>query len=94
MPASRLHQPKGLTGVERAALDYPEPIVDHQQARIRAIEAFELLVQLLPNNLSAVYELAQAYEMKGDWEGAIRNLERIIELDPKFVTALFAMETA
>ena len=57
----------------------------------RAIEAFELLVQLLPNNLSAVYELAQAYEMKGDWEGAIRNLERIIELDPKFVTALFAM---
>jgi tetratricopeptide (TPR) repeat protein len=57
----------------------------------RAIEAFELLVQLLPNNLSAVYELAQAYEMKGDWDGAIRNLERIIELDPKFVTALFAM---
>ncbi|MEA3409753.1 MAG: tetratricopeptide repeat protein, partial [Candidatus Eisenbacteria bacterium] len=57
----------------------------------RAIEAFELLVQLLPNNLSAVYELAQAYEMKGDWDGAIRNLERIVELDPKFVTALFAM---
>jgi serine/threonine protein kinase/tetratricopeptide (TPR) repeat protein len=57
----------------------------------RAIEAFELLVQLLPNNLSAVYELAQAYEMKGDWDGAIRNLERIIELDPKFVTALFAL---
>jgi len=57
----------------------------------RAIEAFELLVQLLPNNLSAVYELAGAYEMKGDWDGAIRNLERIIELDPKFVTALFAM---
>jgi len=57
----------------------------------RAIEAFELLVQLLPNNLSAVYELAEAYEMKGDWEGAIRNLERIIELDPKFVSALFAM---
>ncbi len=57
----------------------------------RAIEAFELLVQLLPNNLSAVYELAAAYEMKGDWEGAIRNLERILELDPKFVTALFAI---
>ena len=38
-----------------------------------------------------MYELAQAYEMKGDWNGAIRNLERIIELDPKFVTALFAM---
>jgi serine/threonine protein kinase/tetratricopeptide (TPR) repeat protein len=57
----------------------------------RAIEAFELLVQLLPNNLSAVYELSQAYELKGDWEGAIRNLTRIVELDPKFVTALFAL---
>ncbi|MBN1461597.1 MAG: tetratricopeptide repeat protein [Armatimonadetes bacterium] len=57
----------------------------------RAIEAFELLVQLLPNNLGAVYELAQAYELKGDWDGAIRNLTRIIELDPKFVTALFAL---
>jgi tetratricopeptide (TPR) repeat protein/TolB-like protein len=57
----------------------------------RAIEAFELLVQLLPNNLSAVYELAMAYELKGDWEGALRNLTRIVELDPKFVTALFAI---
>ena len=57
----------------------------------RAIEAFELLVQLLPNNLGAVFELASAYELKGDWDGAIRNLERIIELDPKFVSALFAL---
>ncbi len=57
----------------------------------RAIEAFELLTQLLPNNLGAFYELAQAFEREGEWDDAIENLERIIKLDPKFVGALFAL---
>jgi tetratricopeptide (TPR) repeat protein/predicted Ser/Thr protein kinase len=57
----------------------------------RAIEAFELLTQLLPNNLGAFYELAQAYELEGEWDDAIKNLERVIKLDPKFVGALFAL---
>jgi len=80
---------EGLTRADSLFITAREAMVGGEIDR--AIEAFELLVQLLPNNLSAVYELAQAYEMQGDWEGAIRNLERIIELDPKFVTALFAM---
>ncbi len=57
----------------------------------RAIEAFELLTQLLPNNLGAFFELAQAYELEGEWDQAIKNLERMIQLDPKFVGALFAL---
>ncbi|MCD4691078.1 protein kinase, partial [bacterium] len=57
----------------------------------KAIEAFEELTRLLPNNLGAVYELAMAYELEGDWELSTKNLRRIVELDPKFVTALFAL---
>ena len=41
IPAARLHNPKGLSSVERAALGYPEPIVDHASARLRALEAFQ-----------------------------------------------------
>jgi deoxyribodipyrimidine photo-lyase len=40
VPAEKLHDPKKLSPIERAELDYPEPIVDHKSARIRAIEAF------------------------------------------------------
>lgn len=57
----------------------------------RAIEALEQLTELLPNNLGAVYELAQAYEREGQWDEALENLERVIGLDPKFVGALFAL---
>jgi serine/threonine protein kinase/tetratricopeptide (TPR) repeat protein len=57
----------------------------------RAIEALEQLTELLPNNLDAFYELAQAYEREGQWDEAIENLERVIGLDPKFVGALFAL---
>ncbi len=57
----------------------------------RAIEAFEELTRLLPNNLGAVYELALAYELEGEWALSTRSLRRIVELDPKFVTALFAL---
>jgi deoxyribodipyrimidine photolyase len=30
-----------MSQIERAALDYPDPIVDHSSARIRALEAFQ-----------------------------------------------------
>jgi serine/threonine protein kinase/tetratricopeptide (TPR) repeat protein len=57
----------------------------------RAIEAFEELTKLLPNNLSAFYELALACELEGDWDKATESLERVVELDPRFVAALFAL---
>ena len=41
VPAAKLHSPKGLSPIERAALGYPEPIVDHASARIRALEIFQ-----------------------------------------------------
>ena len=36
-----LHDPKKLTELIHAGLDYPEPLVDHRAARIRAVTAFE-----------------------------------------------------
>lgn len=57
----------------------------------RAIESFEHLTGLLPNDLGAYYELALAYEMEGEWERATSKLERVIDLDPKFAAALFAL---
>jgi deoxyribodipyrimidine photo-lyase len=40
VPTKKLHDPKGLSSIDRAAIDYPEPIVDHKVARIRALETF------------------------------------------------------
>ena len=57
----------------------------------RAIEALEQLTELLPNNLGASFELAQAYEREGQWNEALERLAHVIELDPKFVSALFAV---
>lgn len=57
----------------------------------RAIESFEQLTKLLPNNLGAFYELALACELEGDWDKASANLARVIELDPKFAAAAFAL---
>jgi serine/threonine protein kinase/tetratricopeptide (TPR) repeat protein len=57
----------------------------------RAIEALDQLTTLLPNNLGAFYELALAHELVGNWEEATENLERVVELDPKFGAALFAL---
>jgi deoxyribodipyrimidine photo-lyase len=38
--AQSLHQPGGLSDEQRSSLGYPQPIVDHKSARIRALEAF------------------------------------------------------
>jgi serine/threonine protein kinase/tetratricopeptide (TPR) repeat protein len=60
-------------------------------APARAIEALDQLTKLLPNNLGAFYELALAHELVGNWDEATANLERVVSLDPKFGTALFAL---
>ena len=36
-----LHDPATLPPAERSKLDYPEPMVDHKQARERALRAFQ-----------------------------------------------------
>jgi deoxyribodipyrimidine photo-lyase len=47
VPAARIHAPWEMTAAEqdeagcRIGVDYPEPIVDHGEARARALEAFE-----------------------------------------------------
>ena len=40
LPVAAIHDPSTLTPLERAAVGYPPPIVDHARARERAIAAF------------------------------------------------------
>jgi deoxyribodipyrimidine photo-lyase len=40
VPAGDLHHPEKLAAQRRERLDYPEPLVDHAEARERALEAF------------------------------------------------------
>jgi deoxyribodipyrimidine photo-lyase len=46
VPPTSLHDPKKLTALVHAGLDYAEPLVDHRAARIRAVSAFEQAKQL------------------------------------------------
>ena len=43
VPAPEIHEPSAAPALLRARLDYPEPLVDHAQARAHAIEAFKAL---------------------------------------------------
>lgn len=43
LDSDAIHDPGGVPGLPRRGLDYPDPIVDHAQARERAIRAFRAL---------------------------------------------------
>jgi deoxyribodipyrimidine photo-lyase len=45
LPDRFVHEPFRLPPLERARLDYPEPIVDHGQARLRVLEVFGALAR-------------------------------------------------
>ncbi|MDP2664823.1 MAG: tetratricopeptide repeat protein, partial [bacterium] len=47
-----------------------------------AAAKFQQLLKLEPNNSDARYSLALALEKQGDKKGAIRELERVLELNP------------
>jgi len=54
---------------------------NNQEWKIAAAK-FEQLLKLEPNNSDARYSLALALEKQGDKKGAIRELERVLELNP------------
>lgn len=56
-----------------------------------ALVTFGNLVDVRPDSAIAHFYLAEALERQGNWVGAERTLKRVLELDPGYVSARFAM---
>lgn len=57
----------------------------------KAIEAYQNLVKVSPQNTDYLFDLGTAYENTGDYEKAKEQFGKVVELDPKRVSALVAM---
>lgn len=57
----------------------------------KAVELYENLAKLVPEDPDAQFALAGAYESAGEYEKARRVLTKVLGQDPKFVRALLAM---
>jgi eukaryotic-like serine/threonine-protein kinase len=65
---------------DRIEKDYP-----------KAIEAYQNLVKVSPDNADYLFELGSAYENTGNYDKAREMFARVVELDPKRVAGLLAM---
>jgi tetratricopeptide (TPR) repeat protein len=59
-----------------------------QERRRQAIEIFKLAVSLYPKSSNTYDSLAEAYQINGDKELAIKNYKRTLELNPKNANAV------
>ncbi|CAN5645476.1 hypothetical protein BH23ACI1_BH23ACI1_29110 [soil metagenome] len=57
----------------------------------RAIETYEQLVKLAPNNAQVEFDLAALYEQTGALDDAQAHFVRVVELDPKHIEGLTAV---
>ena len=56
---------------------------DSNQDLERAIREFQAALRINPTNASAHYDLGVAYRKLGQWDKAIADLTKAIELNPK-----------
>ena len=56
----------------------------------KAIESYENLAKVSPDNPDVEFELAALYEQTGDFDKAHDRLSRLLDREPKFVEALLA----
>jgi tetratricopeptide (TPR) repeat protein len=56
-----------------------------------AIESYNEFVEAYPNDPEGYYKLGLTYETISEWELAAENLERALELDPKFGSARYEL---
>ena len=66
-------------GHDRILKDYP-----------KAIEAYENLAKVSPNNTDVLLELGGMYEKVGAYDKALAQFTRVVELDPKRVNGILA----
>ena len=64
---------------DRILKDYP-----------KAIEAYENLAKVSPNNADVVFELGEMYEKTGAYDKALAEFTRVLELDPKRINGIRA----
>jgi tetratricopeptide (TPR) repeat protein len=78
-----------LTERERFLVDATRAQVlnDHK----RAIDAYEKLLRLSPDDPEVLFNLARRYEATGAFEQARTHYARVIESDPKYFEGLFAI---
>src|SRR5262249_53160416 len=57
----------------------------------KAIETYEQLLKVSPNNPRIQYEVAELYEQTGQLDKAQEQFQRVVELDPKYVEGLTAV---
>jgi len=57
----------------------------------KAIETYEQLLKVSPNNPRIQYELAGLYEQSGQLDKAQEHYQRVVQLDPKYVDGLTAV---
>ena len=57
----------------------------------QAIEAYERLERIAPNDSQLLFDLAKLYEVKGDLNRARDTFKRVVDADPKYIGALISM---
>ena len=57
----------------------------------KAIEAYENLLKVSPNNARIQFDLASLYERAGDLVKAQEHFTKAVALDPKYVEGLIAL---
>lgn len=86
------------TAVELSA-DLPQQekyLINAIQARIRkdfdkAIESYENLAEVMPENSEVQFRLAELYEDKGEYDRARELYSKVLNRDPNYLTALLAI---
>ncbi len=59
---------------------------------VDAIEIFKLNVEFYPGSANAYDSLGEAYLKKGEKESAIKNYEKVLEINPNFQSAIEALK--
>jgi len=73
---------------ERYLVDATHAQVLHDQKK--AIEAYEKLLRLTPDDPEVLFNLARRYEATGTFDQARAHYRKVLESDPKYFDALFA----
>jgi len=86
---------KAIAGLGSAS-PYEAARIRGVQARLNgntdeALKAYRDLCDIAPNSAEAFFDLAGIQEDAGDLEGALKSLQRVVALDPKYSSAHYSL---